>query len=600
MKEADDTPDDDAAQRGPTTDERPEDLDTLGHDEDDARSTSPNVPASSLAEASSRMTNGDLEWVAGGSARGPAVGADMSGVPEKSDWLRGRGPWSRTDVLIALAIGLVFVGIALVFRTAIVPTDPINYVRSAREFPSDYWVPLGYTRYGMILPLLPLVGIFGNAEIAYYFWPIVSTGGLAASVYLLAVHFWTRRVATLAVALAMASPIVFINFSRGYPDVQSAATSAIALVVGLAARDRLRASNSRATVLLVATGLLLGWSFEAKETTVFLWPLIIVMLLGRAHPVRRLALVVAGMAVWAVADMLIGAFGYGDALLRVHAFTRQDLSQATIPGDVAALGELVGRRRSFYLAYIPRALLETAGGAWVVVAGAVGLLGLFSRRGGARFVALILMLSYGGFVAIAGALSPAHPSGRIDIERYWVSFLPFVGLAAAGVGADLVRSLSRKRPGAWLTRRWARLLMSIVVLALPLIPLIAHVSTYPTYVVNGADQLSQVRTHLTGTSGTVTIYTDYRTQRMLPIYERGPFGGPKLWSGQFLNIDRKDSKPSPGDLILINSESSDACGPCRVAVGAWLKESGPLPPEWVEVWTTPSRNLVMYRVERKI
>ena len=82
-------------------------------------------------------------------------------------------------------VGLVVVALGLVFRTEIVTSDPWRYVFLARNFPSDDWALLGYTRYGMVLPVGPLVALFGNVQLTYYFWPLLSSGALAASLYLL-------------------------------------------------------------------------------------------------------------------------------------------------------------------------------------------------------------------------------------------------------------------------------------------------------------------------------------------------------------------------------------------------------------------------------
>ena len=80
----------------------------------------------------------------------------------------------------------------MVWRSPIVPTDPWHYVRSALEFPSDEWVPLGYTRYGIILANDPPAFLFKNAEATYYFWPLLSAAVLAASLYLVGRRLWGR------------------------------------------------------------------------------------------------------------------------------------------------------------------------------------------------------------------------------------------------------------------------------------------------------------------------------------------------------------------------------------------------------------------------
>jgi hypothetical protein len=514
--------------------------------------------------------------------------------PAHQDRLAGRGPWTRRDVLAAVLVGVVVVAVVGVFRSAIVPTDPWRYVFYARAFPFEGAAPLGYTRYGMVLPLLPLVAVFGDAEVVFYVWPLLGAGMLAASVYLVGVRFWGRLTAVLAVVLALASPITFLNLSRGYPDVQSTGLLALAVVLALVARDQHRRGQAR-VLLLLAVGFLLGWAFEARETTVLLWPVIALVLWRRGQVLRHAAWVVAAMALWAVADVVISWVAYGNPLLRVEAFLRQDLATGTLPADNQARATYVGRSRWFYLGAIPRLLWTSApGGAWTLVVMVVGALGVLSRRAGTRFVALCFLLAYLGFVAITGFVSPDHPSGRIDLQRYWVSFLPFAGLAAAGSVTDVADALT---PGGHGRRsRKLRLAFALLGAAGPLVTLGVYVATAPQLVVNGATQLSQLRDHLaSSTDGPVRIHTDSYTRRLLPTYRRGPFGGEDLWTGT-IPLLGGPSPPRPGDLVALRSPTDPTCAACAAAVARWYAEGGSVPPTWTEVWAAQGRELVLYRV----
>ena len=510
------------------------------------------------------------------------------------DWLAGRGPWTRRDVLAAVLVGVVVVAVVTFFRSAIVPTDPWRYVFYARAFPYEGAAPLGYSRYGMVLPLLPLVALFGDAEVVYYVWPLLGAGLLAASVHLVGVRFWGRLPAALAVVLALTPPITFLNLSRGYPDVQSTGLLALALVLALVARDRQRRGPG-AALLLLAVGFLLGWAFEARETTVLMWPVFALVLWRRGQVLRRAGWVVAAMALWAVADVVISGIAYGDPWLRVHAFTQQDLATGTLPADDLARATYVGRSRWFYLAAIPRLLWTAApGGAWTVVVMAVGALGVLSRRGGTRFVALVFLLAYLGFVALTGFLSPAHPSGRIDLQRYWVSFLPFAGLAAAAVVTDVADALGPRAPSR---RGWElRLVAAVLVATGPLVTLAVHVATAPQFVVNGAHQLSELRDHLaTSTDGPVRIHTDAYTRRLLPTYRQGPFGGEERWTGTVHTLGA-GSAPAPGDLVALRSPTDPTCGACAGATARWYETGGAVQASWTEIWAAEDRRLVLYRV----
>ena len=100
--------------------------------------------------------------------------ADARGGRPADRW--GGTPPSLADLATAVGIASVVMVIATVWRTALVPTDPWHYVRSALEFPSDNWVPLGYTRYGIILANIVPALLFKTAQATYYFWGIISSG----------------------------------------------------------------------------------------------------------------------------------------------------------------------------------------------------------------------------------------------------------------------------------------------------------------------------------------------------------------------------------------------------------------------------------------
>src|SRR5678815_2671418 len=67
------------------------------------------------------------------------------------------------DVLVAALLGTAMTAVAILYRSPIVPTDPWHSVRSALAFPSANWVPLGFTRYGIILANIPPGWLFKTA-----------------------------------------------------------------------------------------------------------------------------------------------------------------------------------------------------------------------------------------------------------------------------------------------------------------------------------------------------------------------------------------------------------------------------------------------------
>lgn len=522
----------------------------------------------------------------------------------KADCLTPSFAWSRNVLLSSVGIVIIVIAAAIVLRTEIVASDPWDYIRASRNFPDLNWVPLGYTRHGMILPRLPLVWLFGNSQMTYNFWPILSSGVLAGLLYLLAFRFWGPVFGVAAVVLGFASPTVFINMSRGYPDIQSAAIITGAVTMALILRDRAASRRASPAWLWVALGLVLGFGFETRETTILVWPIVAVALGVRAISFRRLALVGAGIAAWAVTDIVVSGVYYGDPLAHLHVFTSQDLATTQVAGDQLAKSQLVGRNRYFYFVTILETLARSSTGRWSLFLGALAVLGLLFRGGG-RFAAVWVVWAYVTIVGITGGFNPDHPSGRIDVQRYWICFLPVVGLAAAGTTAEIVRRLRSEgrirgrratRSRAWLTSSVA-VAMALAVAVGPTAALVKYADRQPELVINGADQLSQLRTYLAlNKHDDARVLTDFATARLLPIYQRGPFGGPDLWAGQVLNIATRTGKPQPGDLVVINSMHSNSCFFCRLQINDWIKRYGLIPGSWIPVWRSSHDNLVVYRV----
>ena len=234
--------------------------------------------------------------------------------------------------LTALAIALVVMIIATVWRTAVVPTDPWHYVRSALEFPNDDWVPLGYTRYGIILANIVPALMFKNAQATYYFWAVISSGVLVAVVYLIGRRWWGRLGGAVSAVLLLANSVVLLNLSRGYPDIMSVSITMLAVYLALLARDRLVAGG-RATLLLLLVGALLGWGVEVRETTLFLWPLVAVILWQRATLLRVATLVGLPILAWAALDVGMSGLVSGDPLFKLHTLTG-----SVVPPETTATG----------------------------------------------------------------------------------------------------------------------------------------------------------------------------------------------------------------------------------------------------------------------
>lgn len=517
------------------------------------------------------------------------------------DWLAGR-TLTLSDYLIAAVAGLVVVAIAYVFRSVVVPTDPWHYVRAALHFPSHSWVPLGYTRYGIILASIPPARLFGDAQIAYYFWPLLSAGLLASSIALLARRFWGWTAAAVALLLLFSNRIIFYNLSRGYPDIMAMALFTLAILLALLARDRL-VEGKRATWLLLAVGFLLGWGFEVRETSFLVWPLIAVILWRRGTLLRTVTFVVLPILFWAALDVGISALAYGDPLLKLHVLTGLGGSKPTAPVSTASIADhtwYVGQSRWFYLTFVPRTALGTSGGGWMVLVGGIALLGLIVRNWPVRLVAAWFVGTYLLTVAPTGLLDPSHPRARIDVERYWIPFFPASALAVGGLvavvaGWLVARTPLRRAGAAW---RWVpAAALAVLVCWGPVTYGVEFATRHPAFAPNGGDALEDLRDHLRDRAvHPERVWTDWETARILPAYQRDFWGGDKVWSGKPTSLTSPQAAPKSGDYVVLFSPRSVACQFCRAALRPWLRKNPKPPADWERVYVSEDKNVELYKV----
>jgi hypothetical protein len=513
------------------------------------------------------------------------------------DWLAGRSV-DRWDALGAVLVALAVVVVGYVFRSIVVPADPWHYVRSAAEFPSDRWVALGYSRYGLILPIIPVVKAFGTAQVTYYFWPLVSAGALAACVFLLGARWWGRVAGVMAVVLLVSNRVFFYNLSRGYPDIMSMALFVVALLLALAARDRMVAGR-RAWPWLVAVGVLLGWGFEVRETSVLAWPIVALILWRGRRTVVAAVLVALPVLAWLALDVAISAWAYGDPLLKYHVLTGLDAGAArTATGEVKNY-LMVGKPRSFYFTYIPTLALERPNGLVMVVLGAAGLLALAVRHGAIRFMGLWFICVYGLTTLLGGGLDPDHPRGLLFVERYWIPFLPALALAAAGLSAWAVRWVVRRTGRGWVLRRpWVPQLVVAALLCWSPVAFVVHyATTHPAFPPGGGAALEELRDELSanGFRGG-RVFTDWETVRILPAYQKPFLGGDAVWPGEPRSVTGP-VKPARGDHVLLFERNSRTCPFCWNALARWVEKNPDGPPaNWHPVFTSSHGVVTLYEV----
>lgn len=521
-------------------------------------------------------------------------------LEHRPDRLSGTPP-TRRDLVAATAVALVVVAVAFVWRSPIVPTDPHHYVLQTLQFPSDNWVALGLSRYGIFLANIPPAFLFKNAQATYYFWPLLSTGLLAAMVYLLGKRFWGSVAGLVAVVVLFSNTIVFYNQTRFYPDVMAISLVYAAAVAALMARDRDFRGRSGIVWLLV-TGFLLGWSFEVRETAMLSWPLVVLLLWRRGSVLRAFGTVAITIGLWLMLDIGISWFVYGDPLLKAHVLMGENPAGAgyTVnrPAPLVPAEPVVYSRWDRFLT-IPRTALDSRpDGLWMVLSGAFAMVVCTVRNRPLRTFSLGLIAVYGLNLLAGGVLFPARPFGDLSNSRYWIQYIPAVALVIGGCAALVIRWwIGRRAPMAPWRQRLTAGVIAVAVCAVPVWQAQQFVTNTRAFAPNGGNALEQLRDYAAATGlAPETVWTDKRTLRLLPVYQRPVFGGDKIWTGKGRALE-KDSVPESGDAVLFYSaHDGKVCVHCTMSIQGWLSRHPSVPANWDLLFTTPDKAIELYRV----
>ncbi|HQR80155.1 MAG TPA: glycosyltransferase family 39 protein [Actinomycetota bacterium] len=475
---------------------------------------------------------------------------------------------ARTDIPAALLLTVAALLAAWVFRAVLVTSDPWHYAQAALDFGGHQWIPSGLTRWGIIVPLLPVAAVFGPTLPTFYAFAFLATALVVPTVYVLARWVGPPVVAVLTVVTFVAAPLTFINLSRGYPDLMAVALNGLTLILVLVARDR-----DRVWPLLLA-GLVAGWAFEVRETTVFTWPVFAFLVWGLSRRWRGYLAVLAGLLPWALVDIGLSWWTLGDPWAKWHVLTGSDLNDSTSPLDSSYLGH----PRWWYLTRLPLAMAQESWGWVLLLIAGLGVLGGLLLRGRVGLYVVWALLPAVLLALQAGVLDPRHPSVRVDVPRYWLAFLPGLTIAAVALCARAARSV--RLPAA---------LGAGALAGLVLVAGVRFAITEPTLYPNSGD-LPYVTAR--ALPGGATVWTDGRTARILPVY--------LATSGKQVDLrdfTRVGARPGPGQYVLIFSDTDGTCEFCKLDYDLWRADGHSLPlPDYQRVWVAPDGKARLYRV----
>lgn len=563
----------------------------------------------------------------------PAVFADPQTVPVQPSAPAqplGRRLDAR-DLGISTVVALVTVVISWVWRAALIPIDPWDYVEGARNFPNGIWNAVGLSRWGMIGPLRVFTGWWGDAELSYYAYPLLASGLLGAVLYCLGARLVNRRTGLAAALFILSVPVVFVHLTRGYPDLIAVSFLGLSLLSLMLARDSanrhlptetrrrtatlapetelpsswLRGTPARAALMTTATvgwlllaGAAAGWAFEVRELAVLSYPALAVALFRVGRPLVSLPVFALFPLVAVGVDMYLSGKYFGDPLLKVHALSGNSIAESIVARDAV----YVGHDRWFYMTVPFEILGARSGGVVLLAMAALGLVG-----GAVLYRQLSPVWMWGASVfallwVSGGALNPAAPAIRLDIVRYNLAYLvPLLLVGICVVGICLIRS------AGWLRRVLQAAVLAVAALAL--IPSIRFAATFEGLAPNGGNALRGAAQFLASQSDIpdVHVWADWGTQRLLPVYTREVAGGPQLWAPQdfyALNrIARNDSKiadrPQPGDYIVVFSQNTETCYHCARALEEIETVFGTFPlPGWKEVYQGADGDVRIYQLPK--
>lgn len=523
-------------------------------------------------------------------------------------------------MLLPLGLGLVWLGVVLTHLPLPYPSDQLNYLNAASIFPRGFAsmdAPWQVTRYGLVIPARLATWAFGYSEAGYHLVPLLATGTVLAGTYALGTLLYSRWVGAAAGLVVVTTTPMFEDAAALMPDMTATGLFAVAAALAVAVRQE-RLPRRWWTLALI--GLLLGWSYEVREFILFAWPLIPIVLWwgnrrdappGARRWRRLLPLFSFRDAAWlggaliavACGELLLGWALYGDPLARVHAIMIQHPNP-----DVG----YAGRSRAAYLAQLPLALNSDPGGVWrTVLLYLVPLGPLVAWRArvpryGAAAPLIWCVLLWVPMTLEGGLLHPDDPALRLELVRYW--FLIFPGLVLGGLGAvwlavRYATALVSREPGGGRSRRLAGAAAAVVALAGAGATGTAVAGSWrdPTITAsaNGRAQMAAFRDWMHRHDAryrTTTLWADSRTDSVVEVYRRGPFGGVR-WHAPLRTLRADGPGPGPGDLVLLfdmGPQARHACDVCRRAAREALPDGAPR--SWRPAFTSGDGLLRVYRV----
>jgi hypothetical protein len=466
-----------------------------------------------------------------------------------------------------LLVGLL-IAVYAVLQSAFVrlPTlsDQLHYFVDAATLPHISEPPHQTLRIGLTIPVWAMIKVFNYSEAAYYAVPYLSAVGLITATYWLGRLLDTRATAVIAGILVFANPIVLDDSSQLLPDIPAAAlfTGGITLLIWQWQRTgNLRRLDRADRLVLIAVGVLLGWSYLIREFIVLWFPVALLVAWVLQLPRSWWRLVAVGTAAMFTFELLWGLVFFGSPFARIIAALNQPPSQ---PWRVVERDELIsaGQIPDTHLEMLtamPTHLVASDVG-WIMAALAGVLLAgaLLLRSPRLRLLALWVVVP---MVAMLAVIQIAWLFDdrilRAEKLRYWVPIIP--PLVVGGVATAMTlgrRALGERGRLAGIVVAGAVALSSVAMTG-------AELDRKPGFTRTGRAEFLEFREWAASSGQTCgVIWTDddhwRASSRWVPMYLRSYWGRP-IWDGDLKYLNEGDQWVDVEDLetgALIRARTS--------------------------------------------
>lgn len=503
-------------------------------------------------------------------------------------WLAGR----RGDLLVGGLLVAAFWLFELQVLSLPLPSDMLRYLNWARDFPAVE-ASHGQLRVGLILPVRAAIELFGYGQAAYYAFPLLTGCLLLVSTYALGVRLFGRWAGAGAAVTLCLYPSVASLLSHPLPDIPATALFVTALAVLAWAPARVDAARRRSALLVVA-GLLLGWSYLARETMVLVFPVVALVLGARRRSWPDWFVLMLPLVTVLAGETLLNAVIHGDPLARLAASAGR--GGAEVAPEVAATYRDLPRH--VYITRLPSLLLDQRfGPAWLLLFGG-GLLGGLSRDRGLRLCAAWFLVFWVPMTLLGGVLDPSAPLLRLQLIRYWFPVLPALALAAFGalrlIGVRMRAAAPRisialaRRPALAAVLPWL-LVVSIAVLG--------GARQARDAADNGLAAAEWFRDWVREDGQSVDrIWSDGRSSLVLRVFAHEVAGGP-VWNGTFAAYDDVEEPLRSGgenDALVFFSIGTNACPRCRKAAQDVFPDPEAPGPSWRLADRSPDGSVLVY------